>query len=137
MKSQRESRLGSDATIANLIEVTVKTRFVPGQSDPGRPMYFYAYTITITNRGTLPCRLLSRHWVITDGMGHVEEVRGPGVVGEQPYLRPGQSFQYTSGCPLPTASGSMKGSYQMVNDLGEHFDAPIEPFALMQTAMLN
>jgi ApaG protein len=121
----------------NEIHIAVQVRFVPEQSDPGKPLYLYAYTITITNRGTIPCRLLSRHWIITDGMGRVEEVRGAGVVGEQPHLRPGQGFQYTSACPLRTPSGSMRGSYQMVNDEGERFDAPIAPFALFQSSQLN
>src|SRR6185312_9185731 len=92
----------------------VPPQFVPGQSQPLQNEWVFAYTVRITNEGDETVQLLSRHWIITDATGHVEEVRGPGVVGEQPVLRPGESFQYTSGCPLKTSTGVMRGTYQMV-----------------------
>jgi ApaG protein len=94
--------------------------------------WFFLYTVTIANEGDTTLQLLTRHWVITDGNSHVEDVRGPGVVGEQPVLHPGESFTYTSGCPLPTPFGMMEGSYQMVTRGGETFDARIAPFALSE-----
>jgi ApaG protein len=100
-------------------------------------MYFFAYRITITNVGDAPARLMSRHWIITDGSGRVEHVKGPGVVGEQPRLEPGAGFQYTSFCPLPTPVGTMEGSYQMVRDDGREFDAQIAPFTLAAPNALN
>ena len=112
------------------IEVRVQTRFLPEQSTPEDGRYVFAYTIRIQNTGKMPARLLRRHWVITDGNGKVEEVRGDGVVGEQPWLRPGDHFEYTSGAILETAAGSMQGSYQMLADDGTEFEAPIEPFSL-------
>ncbi len=121
----------------NRVEVTVKTAFDPERSDPSQSFYFYSYTITIRNTGSLQCQLLSRHWIITDATGHVEEVRGPGVVGQQPVLRPGESHTYTSGCPLRTVVGSMRGSYHMVNSEGEHFDAEIPAFTLAQKYDIN
>ncbi|GAP66002.1 hypothetical protein affecting Mg2+/Co2+transport [Mizugakiibacter sediminis] len=112
------------------IDVAVETRFVPEQSQPDANRFVFAYTITIRNRGKLPARLLSRHWVITDANGKVEEVRGEGVVGEQPWLRPGDDFQYTSGAVLETAIGTMRGSYEMLADDGARFEAPIPQFTL-------
>ena len=113
------------------IVVAARTAFIPDQSDVDGNRYVFAYTITITNTGSLPAQLLSRHWIITDANGQVEEVRGPGVVGEQPVLSPGESFQYTSGCPLKTSTGTMHGTYEMVMaDSGNHFDVEIAPFAL-------
>jgi ApaG protein len=123
------SRDHSEA-ITRGIRVEVQSVFVPERSDPDNSEWFYAYRVRIANEGDATAQLLSRHWVIIDGRGHVEEVRGPGVVGEQPVLKPGQSFEYTSGCPLRTAHGSMHGSYQMVTAGGERFDAEIAPFAL-------
>ena len=120
----------------NYVEVSVVTHYIPERSRPGSS-WFYAYTVTLTNRGSVPCKLLTRHWIITDGMGNQDEVRGPGVVGEHPHLEPEQSFTYTSACPLPTPSGSMSGSYQMVSDDGDSFDAEIAQFALMQDENLN
>jgi ApaG protein len=120
----------------NHVEISVVTQYIAERSRPGTS-WFYAYTITMTNRGTTSCKLLSRHWIITDGLGNEEEVRGPGVVGETPHLDPDQSFSYTSACPLPTPSGSMRGTYQMVNDNGDAFDAEITQFALMQEQNLN
>ena len=112
------------------IEVTAQSFYLEQQSDPGRERYVFAYTIVIKNQGDIPAKLLSRHWIITDTNGRIEEVRGDGVVGEQPYLRPGEGFQYTSGAVLETAVGSMKGSYQMLADDGVTFDADIPPFVL-------
>ncbi|MBX7084479.1 MAG: Co2+/Mg2+ efflux protein ApaG [Nannocystaceae bacterium] len=126
----------SEATTRG-IEVRVRSRYVPEQSDPGRGGWLFAYTVRIANTGSETVQLMSRHWVITDANGEVEEVRGPGVVGAQPILRPGESFEYTSACPLGTAFGTMHGSYQMVTDHGEHFDAEIAAFALSTPYALN
>jgi ApaG protein len=95
--------------------------------------WFFLYTVTIANESRDTVQLLSRHWVITDRVGKVEEVRGPGVVGKQPVLAPGQSFEYTSGCPLTTPFGTMNGTYQMINQSGENFDVEIAPFTLTET----
>jgi ApaG protein len=116
--------------IAHAIDIAVATRFLDDQSAPEVDRYVFAYTIRIHNSGDVPARLISRHWVITDANGKVQEVRGPGVVGEQPWLRPGEEFEYTSGAVLETALGTMHGSYQMVADDGIEFDAPIAPFTL-------
>ena len=118
----------SEATHA--IEVDVRSRFLPEQSVPEDGRFVFAYTIRIANRGSVPARLISRHWLITDDNGKVVEVRGEGVVGEQPWLRPGEDFEYTSGAVLETGSGVMQGSYQMLADDGTHFDADIAPFTL-------
>lgn len=112
------------------ISVTVDARFSPEQSAPDRGHWFFLYTITIANGGDMTVQLLNRHWIITDEEGRVEEVQGPGVVGEQPVLMPGESFEYTSGCPLTTPSGQMQGTYDMVTPTGDHFDAIIAPFHL-------
>ena len=112
------------------IQVEVETRYMAEQSDPNRNRHVFAYTITIVNQGSVPARLLTRHWVITDAEGKVQEVRGEGVVGEQPYLKPGDGFRYTSGTILETPVGSMQGSYQMVADDGTEFDAEIPAFNL-------
>ncbi len=119
------------------IQIGVETAYIPEQSEPARKRYAFAYTITISNRGAVPARLLSRHWVITDATGKVQEVRGEGVVGEQPYLEPGESFRYTSGAVLETPLGTMQGSYQMVRDDGSNFDAPIAPFRLAMPHVLH
>jgi ApaG protein len=100
------------------------------QSDPSREQFVFAYTIRITNTGTVAAKLVSRHWIITDGEHRVQEVRGPGVVGKQPLLAPGESFEYKSGASLTTPVGTMRGSYQMVAEDGREFDAPIPPFTL-------
>jgi ApaG protein len=110
--------------------VTVSPRFLPEQSDPENEKYLFAYTIRVVNSGQATAQLISRHWIITDANQHVEEVRGPGVVGEQPTLAPGEAFEYTSGCPLQTPFGSMKGSYQCVADDGTAFEVPIPEFLL-------
>ena len=112
------------------LEISVATQFLDEQSDPDGDRYVFAYTIRIRNLGRLPAQLLDRHWVITDGNGKVEEVRGEGVVGEQPRLEPGEAFTYTSGAVLETAVGSMQGSYHMSGDDGTEFEAPIPPFTL-------
>lgn len=112
------------------LEISVATQFLDEQSDPDGERYVFAYTIRIRNLGRLPAQLLDRHWVITDGNGKVEEVRGEGVVGEQPRLEPGEAFTYTSGAVLQTAVGTMEGSYHMSGDDGTEFDAPIPPFTL-------
>jgi len=111
-------------------EVDVETNFVPEQSDPDDRRFVFAYTITIRNVGAVPAKLLTRHWVITDADGRVQEVRGEGVVGEQPHLDPGEGFRYTSGTMLETPVGSMQGSYHMLADDGVEFDAEIQPFTL-------
>ena len=112
------------------LEISVATQFLDEQSDPDGERYVFAYTIRIRNLGRLPAQLLDRHWVITDGNGKVEEVRGEGVVGEQPRLEPGEAFTYTSGAVLQTAVGTMEGSYHMSGDDGTEFDAPIPAFTL-------
>lgn len=112
------------------LEVQVSTRFLDDQSQPGDNRFVFAYTISMQNAGSIPARLVSRHWVITDANGKIEEVRGEGVVGEQPWMRPGDSFEYTSGAVIETAVGTMHGSYQMVADDGTRFDAEIPPFTL-------
>jgi ApaG protein len=112
------------------IEVIVSTRYLDDQSIPEDDRYVFAYTIRINNVGQVPAQLLSRHWLITDANGQVQEVRGEGVVGEQPRLRPGEHFEYTSGAVLETPLGTMRGSYRMVADDGTPFDAVIDPFTL-------
>ena len=126
----------SEATTRG-VHVHVETAYDPNRSSPEREQWFYLYTITITNNGEETVRLMSRHWVITDGDGQIEEVRGPGVVGHQPTLEPGQSFGYTSGCPLPTAYGFMRGAYSMVTSDGEEFDAEVADFELSQPYAVN
>ena len=112
------------------IQIDVRTIYLPGQSAPDDDRYVFAYTVTITNSGSVPARLVTRHWIITDANERIQEVRGEGVVGEQPYLLPGSSFQYTSGTILETPVGTMKGSYQMIADDGTTFDAEIPSFTL-------
>ena len=119
------------------VDVGVETAYVDDQSAPEDGQFVFAYTITITNTGTMPARLLRRHWVITDADNNVREVRGDGVVGEQPHLDPGESFQYTSGAVLATPVGSMQGSYNLIADDGVEFDAPIPPFNLAKPNAVN
>ena len=119
------------------ISVSAVTQYVENQSDPRNDKYLFAYTITISNTGDAPAQLISRHWIITDGRGHEQQVRGEGVVGEQPHLRPGQSFEYTSAAMIETPVGSMHGSYQMRGDDGTEFDALIAPFRLAVPGSLN
>lgn len=119
------------------IRVTVRSQFLPERSDLAQKLFTFAYTITILNEGQEIAQLRSRHWIITDANGKVEEVKGDGVVGAQPVLRPGQSFEYTSGCQLQTAHGTMEGTYQMVTVGGDKFDATIAPFTLAVPHRLN
>ena len=119
------------------IAVSARTAFIPDQSDVGSSRYVFAYTITITNNGTVPAQLVSRHWIITDSNSEVQEVRGLGVIGEQPTLRPKESFQYTSGTAIATPVGTMRGSYQMVAEDGVQFDAPIPEFTLSMPRVLH
>jgi len=117
-------------TVTRDIEVSVTPRFLSERSSPQQGHFFWAYTISITNHGSETVQLKARHWRITDALGRVQEVRGAGVVGEEPRLGPGESFEYTSGVPLPTPSGFMVGSYSMVTDGGERFDIAIPAFSL-------
>jgi len=119
------------------ITVAVKTAYLPDQSDPARSTYVFAYTITITNTGEVPAQLISRHWIITDADRQVQEVKGLGVVGQQPLLQPGESFEYTSGTSLATAVGTMRGTYQMVAGDGKTFDAQIPQFTLSMPRVLH
>lgn len=119
------------------IAIEVATQYMPEQSDPEAERYFFTYTIKVANVGTMAVQLVSRHWIITDAAGKVEEVRGLGVVGHQPTLKPGESFEYTSGCPLATPVGTMKGSYQMVAEDGTRFDALIAEFVLAMPRTLH
>ncbi len=119
------------------IQVSAHTAFIPEQSDLENGRYVFAYTITITNAGNIPAQLVSRHWIITDANNQVQEVRGLGVVGEQPLLRPNESFQYTSGTAIATPVGTMRGSYQMIAEDGRQFDAPIPEFTLSMPRVLH
>lgn len=119
------------------IRVSVKSQYLQERSSPASGQYAFAYTVRIANEGSETAQLRSRHWIITDGDGKVQEVRGDGVVGAQPVLRPGQQFEYTSWCVLPTPHGSMHGSYQMVRENGDLFDAQIAPFPLALPYSLN
>ena len=119
------------------IAISVDTRFLDDQSAPAENRYAFAYTITIANHGSVGARLLSRHWIITDANGKVHEVRGDGVVGEQPWMRPGSNFEYTSGAVIETELGTMRGSYQMVADDGTQFDAMIPTFVLTTPRTLH
>lgn len=126
----------SDVTTRG-VRVQVKSAYIPERSSPQESRYFFAYKIRISNVGEETVQLISRQWIITDQDGDEETVRGPGVVGEQPVLDPGQSFEYTSFCPLTTPIGSMHGTYQMVTASGESFDAEIAPFSLAVPTALN
>lgn len=119
------------------IDVEVETSYLADQSEPSAHRFVFAYTVTLRNAGQVPAKLLTRHWVITDANGRVQEVRGEGVVGEQPHLRPGQGFRYSSGAVLETPVGSMHGSYQMLADDGQQFDAPIAAFSLAKPGLLH
>jgi ApaG protein len=124
-------------SVTRNIRVRVESHYDPERSDTDREHWFFIYTIRIANEGSETAQLISRHWIITDADGKVEEVRGPGVIGEQPVLEPGQSFEYSSGCPLGTSFGTMHGTYQMVTRNGEHFDVTIAPFALSLPYAIN
>ncbi|MEP6652804.1 MAG: Co2+/Mg2+ efflux protein ApaG [Myxococcales bacterium] len=123
--------------MTNGIMVTVKSQYIPERSSLSGRQFAFAYTVRISNEGEVTARLESRHWIITDAAGHIEEVRGPGVVGVQPRLKPGETFEYTSWCVLATPSGEMRGTYQMVTDAGSTFDADIAPFRLALPQTLN
>jgi ApaG protein len=122
---------------AHKITVAVETNYLEEQSNPEERRFAFSYTITIRNEGHIAAKLLTRHWVITDADGHVQEVRGEGVVGEQPYLKPGQGFRYSSAAMLETPVGTMQGSYQMIDDEGDQFDAAIPAFRLAMPGMLH
>lgn len=124
-------------TVRESIDIQVSSYYLEQQSDPQNDRYVFGYTITIRNDGDVPAQLLTRHWIITDANGKVQEVRGDGVVGEQPYLQSGEGFRYSSGAILETAVGAMHGSYGMRDDNGEHFDAPIAPFTLAVPGALH
>ncbi len=126
-----------NTSITHKIRVDVSTSYVDDQSKPDESRYVFSYTITIHNEGTVPAKLLTRHWLITDANGKVQEVRGEGVVGEQPHLQPGQGFRYSSGAVIETPVGAMQGSYQMMADDGAHFDAQIAPFRLAKPGLLH
>jgi ApaG protein len=118
------------------VRVEVEAFYSPEHSEPGQ-QWFFLYTIRITNEGGVTCQLISRHWIITDATGQVKEVQGPGVVGEQPVLEPGDAFEYTSGCPLETPFGSMEGRYQMVTEGGDPFEAVIARFELREPGAIH
>jgi ApaG protein len=122
---------------AHAIAIDVATRFLDEESAPDEGRFVFAYTVRIRNHGEVAARLVERHWIITDANGRVEEVRGAGVVGEQPRLLPGEAFEYTSGAVLETALGTMQGSYRMETDDGTAFDAPIAPFTLSMPRTLH
>lgn len=129
--------MGSSEAITRGVKVVVQSRYVPERSSPENDAWFFAYAVQVTNEGDTKVQLLSRHWIITNANGDTEQVRGPGVVGAQPVLEPGASFEYTSACPLPTAFGTMHGTYQMVTDDGERFDAEIAAFSLSRPYAVN
>ena len=115
-------RASTSEAVTNRVRVEVESQYAPEQSQPFQHQWFFYYTMHITNEGEETVQLLSRHWIIADATGHVEDVKGPGVIGEKPVLAPGESFRYTSGCPLKTSTGIMRGTYQMVTADGDHFD---------------
>ena len=119
------------------IEVSVEAAYLPEQSEPADERYVFSYTITLINRGAMSAQLKSRHWIITDADNKVEEVKGDGVVGEQPIMKPGEGFRYTSGAVIETPVGTMQGSYQMVTDEGDSFDAEIAVFSLYDPMTMN
>ncbi len=122
----------SSEAVTNNVRVEVSSEYAADRSQPFQGDWFFHYTVRITNEGDETVKLISRHWIITNSLGHTEEVKGPGVVGKQPVLAPGDSFQYTSGCPLKTSTGLMRGTYQMVTEDGDHFDVEIAPFELRE-----
>lgn len=129
---------GTSRAVTDGVRVEVVCHYVPERSAPEEDYYFFAYRVRITNDGGRPVQLLGRHWIITDGNCEVRHVRGPGVVGEQPRLGPGQGFEYTSFCPLPTPNGSMRGTYTMLTpDDGQQFEAEVATFSLLAPQLLN
>lgn len=131
------SRVFTSEATTRGIRVSVTSVYVPERSAPDHNHWFFMYHVTIHNESEETAQLVSRHWIITDANGQVEEVKGPGVVGEQPTLGPGESFEYTSACPLPTPFGTMQGTYQMVTPNGVKFDAQIAPFSLAEPHAVN
>ena len=129
--------MGSSEATTEGVRVRAGARYSREHSDPPRSSWFFLYTIRIENEGDVPLQLVSRHWIITDATGHVEEVHGPGVVGEQPHLEPGESFEYTSGCPLATPFGAMEGAFQMIRDDESGFDARVARFELREPGSLH
>ena len=129
--------MGSSKAVTRGVRIEVSTEYDPSRSFPEHNRWFYLYTVEISNDGAETVQLLSRHWIITDASGHVEEVKGPGVVGESPVLQEGESFEYTSGCPLTTPYGTMHGTYQMVTAAGDRFDAQIAEFVLGEPRSLH
>ena len=129
--------MSTSEAVTQGIRVRVRARYVPEHSSPADHRWFFTYTVQIANESERPVQLLHRHWIITNGDGEVEHVRGPGVVGEQPRLEPGQGFEYTSACPLGTPFGTMHGTYQLTTDSGEEFDVEIAPFALSEPYGIN
>jgi len=127
----------SSEAVTRGIRIQVEPLYDALRSRPAESLWFFLYTVTLKNEGSETVQLVSRHWIITDEKNRTEEVRGPGVVGEQPVLAPGESFEYTSGCPLTTPTGTMHGSYQMVTSDGESFDAEIAPFVLSEPYVVN
>jgi len=134
---EEEFTLGSSKAITRGVRVEVTTEYDPTRSFPEHNRWFYLYTVEISNDGSETVQLMSRHWTITNATGHVEEVKGPGVVGESPVLEEGESFEYTSGCPLSTSFGTMHGTYQMVTADGDRFDAQIAEFVLGEPESLH
>jgi ApaG protein len=129
-KSAWPQAAATSEAITNNVRVEVESQYRSDQSQPFQDRWVFQYTVRITNEGHETVQLLTRHWIITDSSDHTEEVKGPGVVGEQPILAPGESFEYSSWSPLKTATGVMRGTYQMVSESGDHFDVEIAPFAL-------
>ncbi|HEX4924547.1 MAG TPA: Co2+/Mg2+ efflux protein ApaG [Bdellovibrionales bacterium] len=119
------------------VKVEVRSTYIPEESMPENFYYFFAYTVQITNLRTEPVQLLARHWIITDGQGRVQEVKGEGVVGEQPTIEPGHTFEYSSFCPLQTTTGLMKGSYSMIDSRGQNFEVLIPEFFLVEPGSYN
>ena len=124
-------------TITNEVRIAVKSNYIPERSDPSKPIYFFAYHINIQNNGSETIQLKNRYWHITDGEGNIEEIRGPGVVGNKPFLKNGESFEYTSFCPLPTEFGVMHGYFEMFCENGKKFNAKISPFRLTVPFSIN
>ena len=131
------TRIKMNHETSHQIAVQIETDYIENQSSPAKHRFVFSYTITIRNDGTEAAKLVNRHWIITDANGKVQEVRGQGVVGEQPHLEPGETFRYTSGTILDTPVGSMQGSYDMVDNLGNHFDALIPAFSLARPGSLH
>ncbi len=129
--------MSTSEAITGGLRVQVEARYSAEHSEPSANHWFFLYTIRISNESGETCQLISRHWIIRDATGRLEEVQGDGVIGEQPVLEPGDSFEYTSGCPLPTPFGSMEGTYQMVTDGGNHFDAEIARFELREPGAIH